>query len=68
VGGGGEAVGVVAEGELDLSKELFVGQVSESLGHAEGGLFQQRAQPLADGLDPGLVCSGVVKGVIRGVR
>src|SRR5260370_35487168 len=68
MGGGGELVSMVAERELDLAEELFVGEIGELFGHVGSGLRQQGSETRADGLNAGLAFSGVVGAVIRGVR
>jgi hypothetical protein len=47
VGGSGQGVGVIAEGELDGPEELVVGQVRESGGQLFEGLVKHRAEAVA---------------------
>jgi hypothetical protein len=56
--GGGEAVGVVAEAELDVAEELPVGGIDECLGHVAEGLVVGGPQLVQQGAGAGFTVFG----------
>ena len=65
MGGGGQVVGLVAEGEFQLAEELPVGAIDQGLRHPAGGLLEVGAELLQEGADPRFA---VIGGSRRGRR
>ena len=52
MGGGGQVVGLIAEGQFQVAEELGVGAVDQGFGHAAHGLLDVGAEPIQEGADP----------------
>jgi hypothetical protein len=52
VGGGGQVVGLVAQGEFQLAEQLGVGAIDEGLRHPARGPLDVGAELLQEGVDP----------------
>ena len=58
MGGGGEAVGQVAQVVLDLAEGPISGEIDEAFGHLAEGLVGLGAEPVEEGLDAGFAAFG----------